>query len=472
MQVPSHKTLPGELLVDVFSGSDRNFRTVFELSGTPLLVVESASLRILGANSAACGRLARTAAELVRLRLPDVFEMNAHGPLPDTATWRVAASAAGKSRLSVSARALESDGANVHLLALTEVPEPPSAAHGNPVSGRFLETVLDSLPQPVFVKDARHRWILLNRAYCEIVGGSREALLGRSDPDFYPPQLASRFWAEDDRALATDHAVVEEVTLIQPDGRARHLIRHKRGVDIDGARYVVGVTLDVTAQRESSEQHRVQQSALVREMHHRVKNNLQGVVGLLRRHARTSDPKDMLHGAIAQVQSIATVHGLQGKDGSSGVELGDLTDAIAGGLAGLFGQRIAIGRDQGFATAHIGARDVVSVALILNELLTNAAKHARAPAASGLELKGGTSFDATVVVALHGDAARARVSIINPGRLPDGFDFGAGVEIGTGLSLVRTLLPAAGVELSFADDDDSVQVQMHLSAPVLDTSRA
>lgn len=436
-----------------------------------MLLVESAGLCILAANAAACARLGRRAEELARLGLADLFDIDGENPLPDAATWRLAAPGTG--RLRVSARALESDDANVHLLALAEAAQRvPFAAHADPTSGRFLETVLDSLPQPVFVKDARHRWILLNRAYCDIVGGPRESLLGRSDPDFYPPQLASRFWAEDDRALEADEPVVEEVMLMQPGGGARHLIRHKRGVDIDGERYVVGVTLDVTAQRQSSEQHRLQQSALVREVHHRVKNNLQGVIGLLRRHARTSDSKDMLHGAIAQVQSIATVHGLQGKDGSSSAELGDLTDAIAGGLAGLMGQRIAIRRDHAFAPVHIGARDVVSVALILNELLTNAAKHAAAPGESDAEPRGRTSFDALVAVQLRGDAARARVSISNMGRLPAGFDFSAGAGLGTGLSLVRTLLPAAGVELVFAEDDGSVQVQMHLTAPVLEPGRA
>ncbi|MEM6456626.1 MAG: PAS domain-containing protein [Acidobacteriota bacterium] len=48
----------------------------------------------------------------------------------------------------------------------------------------FLERILDRLPDPVFVKDKHHRYILINRAFCAFVGHDRQTLLGLSDYDY------------------------------------------------------------------------------------------------------------------------------------------------------------------------------------------------------------------------------------------------------------------------------------------------
>lgn len=68
-----------------------------------------------------------------------------------------------------------------------------------------------------------------------------------------------------------------------------------------------------------------QRDALIREVHHRIKNNLQIVVGLLRRDAaRHPETGPLLESAISQVQAIAEVHGLHGRVTQSGVMLCEL----------------------------------------------------------------------------------------------------------------------------------------------------
>src|SRR5690349_11665344 len=62
----------------------------------------------------------------------------------------------------------------------------------------FLESILEGLPNPVFVKDEQHRWVLLNDAYCRFMGYERSQLLGKSDHDFFPKEEAEVFWAKDD----------------------------------------------------------------------------------------------------------------------------------------------------------------------------------------------------------------------------------------------------------------------------------
>ena len=76
------------------------------------------------------------------------------------------------------------------------------------------------------------------------------------------------------------------------------------------------VATDVTEQR-AAEQARLQaaiaqREVLVREVHHRIKNNLQGVAGLLQQNAaRRPEMADILSEAVGQVQAIAQVYGLQ-----------------------------------------------------------------------------------------------------------------------------------------------------------------
>ena len=116
---------------------------------------------------------------------------------------------------------------------------------------QFLDGVLEGIPQPVFLKDSQHRWVLLNSRYCELLQRDRSALLGKSDPDVYPPEQAARFWAEDDEALSSHEPLVAEAQIRLPDGNVRWLLKTKHRVDLADGAYVVGVATDITGQKEA-----------------------------------------------------------------------------------------------------------------------------------------------------------------------------------------------------------------------------
>ena len=61
----------------------------------------------------------------------------------------------------------------------------------------------------------------------------------------------------------------------------------------------------------------------------------------------------------------------------------------------------------------------------------------------------------------------ARIRIVNPGRLPAGFDFAAGGGLGTGLSLVKALMPAPGMRIDIRQVDGRVEMEMLVEGPVL-----
>jgi len=73
--------------------------------------------------------------------------------------------------------------------ALREITDRKNSEAAAQRTREFLDAVLNAIPQPVFVKDTEHRWIEFNDAFCEVMGGNREALRGHSDFDVFPQAL-------------------------------------------------------------------------------------------------------------------------------------------------------------------------------------------------------------------------------------------------------------------------------------------
>ncbi len=234
------------------------------------------------------------------------------------------------------------------------------------------------------------------------------------------------------------------------------------------------VASDVTEQR-AAERARLQaaitqREALVREVHHRIKNNLQGVAGLLRQNAaRHPELADSLNEAVGQVQAIAQVYGLQVGAGGP-LKVTSVLRAIAQSVSRTFGRRIQVqqGRvdlqtqgpldfDPPAAEAkgerqpelpydepedlphELPEAESIPVALTVNELFTNAIKHGR-----------GTQVHCRVWA--EGEAVV--IAVYSRSQLPPGFDL-ARIRGGvSGLGLVRALLPRRSATLDLRPADE------------------
>lgn len=122
-------------------------------------------------------------------------------------------------------------------------------------SQRFLDAVIEAIPQAVFVKDEQHRWVMFNTRFATtMMKLPRERLIGLSDPDIYPPDLVAKYWAEDDEALAQDDPILLETPIALDDGNVRWMLKSKqRCVLPDGTRYIVGVGTDITYMKQMQE---------------------------------------------------------------------------------------------------------------------------------------------------------------------------------------------------------------------------
>ena len=114
-------------------------------------------------------------------------------------------------------------------------------------SRNFLDKIIDSIADPVFVKDKKHRWILLNDAFCKLMGYSREELLGKSDYNFLPAHEASILWDKDEEVFKTGIENVNEGEFTDSEGNVHTLVTKKTlYVDNSGESYLVAVIRDIT----------------------------------------------------------------------------------------------------------------------------------------------------------------------------------------------------------------------------------
>jgi diguanylate cyclase (GGDEF)-like protein/PAS domain S-box-containing protein len=121
-------------------------------------------------------------------------------------------------------------------------------------SKEFLHQVINTIPDPVFVKNKKHEWIVLNEAYCNLIGYPKEVLLKKSDYNLFPKHQADAFRAADERVLQTKqpHEIEEELT----DSRGNtYSIATKRSLhkDAAGNYFLVGVIRDITKRKQIEE---------------------------------------------------------------------------------------------------------------------------------------------------------------------------------------------------------------------------
>lgn len=128
-------------------------------------------------------------------------------------------------------------------------------------------------------------------------------------------------------------------------------------------------------------------SAVIKEIHHRVKNNLQTIVSLLRlqeRRTESSEAKSILQDCIGRVNSIAVVHEYLSQQGDGMIDVGKVAKSIYQALvSSMLNSDFVLETDFATDNVLLPSEKATSIALILNELLQNAIEHAFAGRANG-----------------------------------------------------------------------------------------
>lgn len=121
-----------------------------------------------------------------------------------------------------------------------------------PLSVETLRNIINSVADPIFVKDRAHHWIMLNEAMVKFIGKPREELIGKSDYDVFPKEEADVFWGKDEEVFNSRETNINEEAFTDSSGK-QHYISTKKSVfkDENGQDLLVGVIQDLTQVKET-----------------------------------------------------------------------------------------------------------------------------------------------------------------------------------------------------------------------------
>ena len=324
-----------------------------------------------------------------------------------------------------------------------------------------LKRIIEMAPMAISVLEGSSLKVLqTNQSASGFMQRDASSAIGLRPEDIYPEARARQLRAEMMAALDS-HQAMQREHKVEGSKRGSQQIWDVNylplSADGEAADQLLVVASDITEQRAAEnarlEAAIAQREMLVREVHHRIKNNLQGVAGLLQQiAARKPEVAPAIAEVVGQVQAIAQVYGLQVGTGGP-LKLGSVVSAIASSVQKTFGHPIEQSHSgQNTLPWLLPEAESIPIALSLNELLTNAHKH---------------SSDLTTPIHcdMISDDQGVVISIRNLGQLPEGFSIDRVRGGISGLGLVRALLPRRSSSIRMHQVGDWVQTQLQLTPP-------
>lgn len=259
----------------------------------------------------------------------------------------------------------------------------------------FLNSVIQNLPITVFIKDAKDlRFVLWNKAGEQVTGYTNEEMLGRTDADFFPPEVAAQYIVNDREALQRGRVIdIPDEKLVTRDGATR--VMHTRKIPICDERgeplYLLGIAEDITERKRANEELRQARDAaesanrakseFLANMSHEIRTPMNGVIGmthLLLSSGLNDEQHDYAKNAHRCAEGLLTI-------------INDILDF----------SKIEAGK-LNFEHLHFDLREVVESSL---DMVVDAA------AAKSLEL--GALISPKVENELRGDPGRIRQVLLN-----------------------------------------------------------
>ena len=240
-----------------------------------------------------------------------------------------------------------------------------------------LRTAMDGFWQA----DARGHLIEVNASYCAMSGYSEQELLTMHITDLEATETRQDTANHIRRIIEHGSDRFESIHR-HKDGRVFDVALSVQHLSHDGGRFVVFIQ-DITERKNN---HRrllnalAEKDALLKEVHHRVKNNLQVITSLLRLETRRnteSNTKAVLGDMQARIKAMALLHESLYRSGTfASVDLGLYLGKLAAQVIGVHAvqpELIKLKLDLG--AVKVGMDQATAAGLVLNELISNCLKH-------------------------------------------------------------------------------------------------
>ena len=303
-------------------------------------------------------------------------------------------------------------------------------------------------PALAFIKDQDGRMLYMNNTCEQAWNMTLPECEGRLDHELWHPEVAGRLRARDLDVLESGQAsrTVEEISL--RNGRTRQLLSFRFPfADALGQRLLGGVSVDISEQvraERALSAALASKELLLKELHHRVKNNLQVISSLLSIQADSlpdTAARLALQETQKRVQSMALVHErLNQEEDLDQLDFQEYAEALSRDLFYCYRADSDLVRLRlDLSPVQLGLGQAIPCGLILNELVTNALKYAF-PAGRQGEIR---------VVLTCGENDVVKLTVADDGvGLPPGFVFANSSSLG--LRIVHILSRQLGGTIEHA----------------------
>jgi len=239
----------------------------------------------------------------------------------------------------------------------------------------------------VFCVDQNGEYKFVNQVFASTFGKTPDYFLGKTFWDIYPKEHADYRQAASSRVFATGESQSVEVVVPLPD-RTLYYIAKANPVRDETGQVVLNLThaIDITERKLAEDKLKAslrEKEILLSEVHHRVKNNMQVISSLLYMQARSSGNPELterLNESQSRIRSMALIHEkLYGSKDFTRIDLADYVRTLSQELLQSYrinpGEIDLIVQTEG-GGVYVDIDKAIPCGLILNELISNALKHA------------------------------------------------------------------------------------------------
>ncbi len=151
---------------------------------------------------------------------------------------------------------------------------------------KLVQTLMDSVPDSIYFKDEKNRFVTVNRAKAENSNTTPENMVGKTDFDFLPKKQAEKSFEDDNRIMKSGKPMKDKVeTFTRPDGLVRWVSATKIPWYDEKGKIIgtIGISRDMTQRKQAEEALNKEREKFISVLIHDLKGSLLPVIGYTKR---------------------------------------------------------------------------------------------------------------------------------------------------------------------------------------------
>jgi len=298
-------------------------------------------------------------------------------------------------------------------------------------SQRLLEELAGQTSTAIWIRDQNGKHLYMNQNYKSLFDLEEGRVFGKTVHELFDEDKARQFIENDQEVVESGESQVFYESVDIKSGKRFY----KTNIFPISGDKVGGVSVDITDEIESREIIETslhEKETLIKEIHHRVKNNLAVVSGMMHLQSFKEDNeivKEKLFASTGRIKTMATIHELLYQSSSfTKLRLDENLKRIIDGILSTYKLSINLDTNYNLEPIELNINQAIPLSLIVNEVVTNVLKHAFEGGESGI-----------LSVTLFEENGKITLNIEDDGKgLPENFD-PSKTKNTLGLELINTL---------------------------------